>query len=161
MAKRHYRFTHGIGRSGDLVETQPKAIGSTAMSKLTNAIVLDLLKTVGTQDFDSILHVPPEDGLQVHVVFFTCFYIVSVNVAAAVVVPMATGMSLALTLITLKQESEGNKKYVIWSRIDQKSCFKSILTAGFRNMFPVCFSNINLLLILYYFVVARPHTYHY
>lgn len=44
-------------------------------------------------------------------------------------VPMATGMSLVLCLLTLKQERPG-AKFVLWSRIDQKACFKCILTAG-------------------------------
>ena len=43
--------------------------------------------------------------------------------------PVATGMSLVMTLLTLKQQRPG-AKYVIWPRIDQKSCFKCILTAG-------------------------------
>ena len=38
-------------------------------------------------------------------------------------------MSLTLTMLALKK-SRPQAKYVIWSRIDQKSCFKSILTAG-------------------------------
>lgn len=42
---------------------------------------------------------------------------------------MATGMSLVISMLTLKHQ-RFNSKYVIWSRIDQKSCFKSILTAG-------------------------------
>ena len=46
---------------------------------------------------------------------------------------MATGMSLALSMIALKtalNSTKPNAKYVIWSRIDQKSCFKSIFVAG-------------------------------
>ena len=44
-------------------------------------------------------------------------------------VPMATGMSLVLCMLTLKQERPG-AKFVLWSRIDQKACFKCIITAG-------------------------------
>jgi len=44
-------------------------------------------------------------------------------------VPMATGMSLMLCMLTLKQDRPG-AKFVLWSRIDQKSCFKCIITAG-------------------------------
>jgi O-phospho-L-seryl-tRNASec:L-selenocysteinyl-tRNA synthase len=36
------------GRSGDLTEVQPKAVGSSIMSKLTNELVVDLLKISGT-----------------------------------------------------------------------------------------------------------------
>lgn len=38
-------------------------------------------------------------------------------------------MSLTLCLLTFKQ-SRPEGKFVIWPRIDQKSCFKSIITAG-------------------------------
>ena len=48
---------------------------------------------------------------------------------SCVVLPLATGMSLSMVLLTLKKQNP-NGKYVIWSRIDQKSCFKSIITAG-------------------------------
>jgi len=45
------------------------------------------------------------------------------------VLPMATGMSLVLSMLTLRLRRPGTR-FVIWSRIDQKSCFKSMLTAG-------------------------------
>jgi O-phospho-L-seryl-tRNASec:L-selenocysteinyl-tRNA synthase len=45
------------------------------------------------------------------------------------VVPLATGMTLCLTMLSLKRANPQGK-YVIWPRIDQKSCFKCILTAG-------------------------------
>ena len=47
----------------------------------------------------------------------------------AFVAPVATGMGVALCLMALKRQRPGSK-YVIWSRVDQKSCFKAILTAG-------------------------------
>lgn len=46
---------------------------------------------------------------------------------------MATGMTLSLCMATLKQQNVA-AKYVLWSRIDQKSCFKSMLSA---NLTPV------------------------
>jgi len=42
-------------------------------------------------------------------------------------------MSLSLSFLTLA-EYFPSKKYVIWSRIDQKTCLKSIITA---NLIPV------------------------
>lgn len=42
---------------------------------------------------------------------------------------MATGMSLTLCLLALRS-SRPEAEYVLWPRIDQKSCFKCILTAG-------------------------------
>lgn len=52
----------------------------------------------------------------------------------AIIVPMATGMTLALCLTSLKRQRPPTAKYVLWSRIDQKSCFKSISAA---NLTPV------------------------
>ena len=46
---------------------------------------------------------------------------------------MATGMSLALCFSTLKKQRP-SAKYILWSRIDQKSCFKSMILA---NMEPI------------------------
>ena len=102
VARRNYNLGHGIGRSGDLVEVQPKAAGSSLINKLTNSMLLDIIKISGV----------------------TC-------VKDCFLVPMATGMALTLTMLALKKKRP-TAKYVIWSRIDQKSCFKSILTAGFE-----------------------------
>jgi len=38
---------HGIGRSGDIAAIQPKAAGSSLLNKLTNSVVLDILKLSG------------------------------------------------------------------------------------------------------------------
>ena len=46
-----------------------------------------------------------------------------------IVLPFATGMSITLTLLALKS-SQPSAEYVIWPRIDQKTCLKSILTAN-------------------------------
>lgn len=51
---------------------------------------------------------------------------------------MATGMTLALCFSTIKK-TRPNATYVLWSRIDQKSCFKSILVA---NLVPVIIDTI-------------------
>ncbi|XP_069195143.1 O-phosphoseryl-tRNA(Sec) selenium transferase isoform X2 [Procambarus clarkii] len=102
VARRHYGLGHGVGRSGDIAEVQPKAAGSSLLNKLTNALVLDVIRTIGVK-----------------------------KTAGCLVVPLATGMSMVLCLLTLRQERPG-AKYVIWPRIDQKSCFKSIITAGFQ-----------------------------
>lgn len=42
---------------------------------------------------------------------------------------MATGMSLTLCMLALKQTKPASK-YVLMPRIDQKSCIKSIILAG-------------------------------
>jgi len=58
--------------------------------------------------------------------------------ASALILPMATGMSLTTCFLTLKQKKP-EAKYVIWPRIDQKSCFKSITTAG---LIPIVIENV-------------------
>lgn len=42
------RLIHGIGRSGDIAAIQPKAAGSSLLNKLTNSVVLDVLKLSGS-----------------------------------------------------------------------------------------------------------------
>ncbi|MEQ2177629.1 hypothetical protein GOODEAATRI_005496 [Goodea atripinnis] len=51
------------------------------------------------------------------------------SVASCFVVPMATGMSLTLCFLTLRHRRP-KARYIIWPRIDQKSCFKSMITAA-------------------------------
>ncbi|XP_068612000.1 O-phosphoseryl-tRNA(Sec) selenium transferase [Brachionichthys hirsutus] len=102
VARRHYRLMHGIGRSGDLAAVQPKAAGSSLLNKLTNSVVLDVLKRSGVR-----------------------------SVASCFVVPMATGMSLTLCFLTLRHRRP-KARFIVWPRIDQKSCFKAMITAGFE-----------------------------
>lgn len=101
VSRRHYRFGHGMGRSGDIAEPQPKAAGSSLLVKLTNMLVLDALHVAG----------------------------VSRGVASCMVLPLATGMGVALSLLSLRP-SKPAATHVIWLRIDQKSCLKAVLTAG-------------------------------
>ncbi|XP_052773965.1 O-phosphoseryl-tRNA(Sec) selenium transferase-like [Mya arenaria] len=108
VARRHFRLAHGIGRSGDITAVQPKAAGSSLVMKLTNSLALDVIKISGVQ-----------------------------SVASCFVVPMATGMSLMLCMLAFRAKRP-NAKYVIWPRIDQKSCIKSMITAGLE---PVVIEN--------------------
>jgi O-phospho-L-seryl-tRNASec:L-selenocysteinyl-tRNA synthase len=99
--RRHFGFGHGIGRSGDIAAVQPKAAGSSLLYKLTNRLALHAAQLCGLT-----------------------------RAEAALVLPAATGMSLALVLLTLRASRRVGASYVIWSRIDQKSCFKALMTAG-------------------------------
>ena len=101
IQRRHFRFSHGIGRSGDLIEMQPKAIGSTILNRLTNRLVLHMLKLSGL----TLAH-------------------------ACIVSPMATGASLTFCMLSIRQ-LRPLAKYVLMPRIDQKSCIKSVIAAGF------------------------------
>ena len=89
VARRHHRLGHGIGRSGDVAAVQPKAAGSSLLNKLTNCLALDALRKAGLT-----------------------------RASGCVVLPMATGMSVALTLLTLRA-SRPDAKYVLWSRMPQ------------------------------------------
>lgn len=104
VRRRHYNLSHGIGRSGDIEESQPKAVGSSLINQLTNSLLLDLMKIIGLR-----------------------------SVKKCILLPMATGMSLMLCLLTLKSQRM-DAKFVLWSRIDQKSCFKCMVTA---NLVPI------------------------
>ena len=44
VASRHFGLAHGIGRSGDIAEAQPKAAGSSLIYTLTNALAADALR---------------------------------------------------------------------------------------------------------------------
>ena len=102
VSNRHYGLSHGMGRSGDITEPQPKAAGSSVMVKLTLLIVLDAIRRGAGLD---------ARGAAAH----------------GILLPMCTGMSMSLVLSSLREKG---KDIVLWSRIDQKSCFKAILTAG-------------------------------
>ena len=100
VSERHFSLSHGIGRSGNITEVQPKAAGSSIIYKLTTSMAAHALEMSG---FKKPVH--------------------------CLLLPFATGMSITMCILTLKIGRPA-AKYVIWSRIDQKSCFKSIITAG-------------------------------
>lgn len=106
VSARHRFMTHGIGRSGDITADQPKAAGSSLMSRLANVMVTDALRVAGWTR----------------------------SLQKAIVVPMCTGMSLALVLRGVFQHYKrpATAKFVVWPRIDQKTCVKCIAVAGFE-----------------------------
>ena len=103
--ERNFGLGHGIGRSGDVNALQPKAIGSSLLVKLTKAMTLNVIRKVCN---------------------LSC-------IKDCIVLPFATGMAISLTLLTLAAEKT-EAKYVIWPRLDQKTCLKSILTS---NLIPI------------------------
>lgn len=48
VKQRHFSMCHGIGRSGDLSEPQPKAAGSSLLVRLTTSMVLDAIRQCGS-----------------------------------------------------------------------------------------------------------------
>ena len=101
VARRNYRLAHGIGRSGDVAAEQPKAAGSSLLVKITNLLAADALFSAGLLDLGPVS-----------------------------VLPTATGMTLTLTLLALRP-TRPQAQYVIWSRIDQKTCLKAVQAAGY------------------------------
>eukprot|EP00982_Pelagococcus_subviridis_P014584 31342-Pelagococcus_subviridis.AAC.23 len=103
VARRHYHLAHGVGRSGDVAAEQPKAAGSSLIVKLTNLLVADALKIAGMAD-----------------------------AGPALVLPLATGMTLTLTLLAIKKFRPATARKVVWLRLDQKTCVKAVLSAGYE-----------------------------
>ena len=85
VKSRHYNFGHGMGRSGEIAAIQPKAAGSSLIVKLTNFMVLDSMQIAGIKNFTD-----------------------------CIVLPLATGMTLTLSLLTLKSIRPKFAKYVLW-----------------------------------------------
>lgn len=109
-------FIHGIGRSGDIKASQPKATGASIMNKLSDSMVTFFLKDMGLE-----------------------------NISGSIVVPLSTGMSIMLTLrglySVLKNEKSGTenleigkKHKIIFPRMDHKSPIKGIELSGFERI---------------------------
>jgi O-phospho-L-seryl-tRNASec:L-selenocysteinyl-tRNA synthase len=116
VSQRHFGLSHGMGRSGDITEPQPKAVGSSALVKLALLLALDALRR--------------GSGLNA-----------KGPAAHGILLPLCTGMSLSLVLSSFRttatptsdasnDTTAQQKNVVLWSRIDQKSCFKAISSAG-------------------------------
>ena len=100
-------FCHGIGRSGFLTAPQPKAPGGSIMYDIANHLARDFLRKFGLP-----------------------------NVKKAIVVPMCTGMSLALCLSALRPDWNEDKflrkRIVMVPQVDHNSLLKSMEIAGVK-----------------------------
>lgn len=109
ISRRHFNLSHGIGRSGEITESQPKAIGSSFLYRMTNCLVKHAITTAG-------LH--------------------KRAIEQCLVLPVATGMAITLCLIGIRRflgpEISSDKKFVLLIRCDQKSALKAIRCAGFE-----------------------------
>ena len=63
VARRHWNLAHGIGRSGDVAAEQPKAAGSSLLNKLTNLLVADAMRIAGLEDMGPALVLPLATGM--------------------------------------------------------------------------------------------------
>ncbi|CDW79188.1 o-phosphoseryl-trna selenium transferase [Stylonychia lemnae] len=105
VRQKNFDLGHGIGRSGDVNALQPKAIGSSLIVKLTKNMTINAMNKI---------------------LGYT-------SIKDALILPFATGMSLTVTLLTIKS-LKPQAQYVIFPRIDQKTCLKCIYTA---NLVPI------------------------
>ena len=112
VQRRNFGLHHGIGRSGDVSADQPKAIGSSIIAKLANILVADAMKISGLQSIDS---------------------------TTTLLLPLCTGMSLCSVFNALRAhhreeqnaKEEERQNTILWTRLDQKTCIKSILASGY------------------------------
>lgn len=102
-------FAHGIGRSGNIGAVQPKAAGGSVLNLLAARLATSLLKEVGLP-----------------------------AVRSSIVLPVATGMSLALCFASIHARhveadpaSPWKKPDIVATRVDHKSPLKGITLAGF------------------------------
>lgn len=61
------------------------------------------------------------------------------DISAVTVLPVATGMAITLTLVALQGSRPAQAKFVLWPRIDQKTCLKAVVSAGLQ---PVVIENV-------------------
>lgn len=92
-------FCHGVGRSGHLTAPQPKAVGASQMQILANQVAQSALKKLGLS-----------------------------NIKAASVLPLSTGMAIALSFAVLRREMGISR--VLYPRIDHTSPRRGIELAG-------------------------------
>jgi O-phospho-L-seryl-tRNASec:L-selenocysteinyl-tRNA synthase len=101
-------FCHGVGRSGFLTAPQPKAPGGSIMYEISNYLAKNYLKNFGLP-----------------------------NINASIVVPLCTGMSLALCLGALKPDWNSvdykNKRIVIVPQLDHNSILKALDLIGAKT----------------------------
>jgi O-phospho-L-seryl-tRNASec:L-selenocysteinyl-tRNA synthase len=74
VKNRNFGLVHGIGRSGEVTELQPKAVGSSLLVQLAHSVLQNFLHSIGYSFIRDLI-----------------------------ILPLATGMSLTLTMLTLKQ----------------------------------------------------------
>ncbi|CAG9475384.1 unnamed protein product [Plasmodium vivax] len=96
VRNKYIGFGHGIGRSGNLDDVQPKSAGNSVLAKATTSFVKDLIKSFGIKGCEDVY-----------------------------ILPYATGMCLSTCILYTKKERE-KSEYVIVSRIDHKTCYKCI-----------------------------------
>lgn len=96
VRNKYFGFDHGVGRSGNLNDAQPKSASNSLISKLTSHFLKDLIRNFGIKGCNDVA-----------------------------ILPYATGMSLSTCLLCFKRWRKGSE-YVIISRMDHKTCYKCV-----------------------------------
>ncbi|MFX0107299.1 MAG: O-phosphoseryl-tRNA(Sec) selenium transferase [Candidatus Hodarchaeota archaeon] len=96
-------FNHGIGRSGHIAAPQPKAPGASLMQQIANKVALDAIRKLGLPAV--------KDGM---------------------VLPISTGMTIALTLSAMRRKFGVNR--ILYPRIDHDSPTRAINLAGLEHI---------------------------
>ena len=65
ISKLAHRFCHGVGRSGNIAASQPKAAGTSLMYFFANKLALDMLRRAGTPNFESARVLPLATGMAI------------------------------------------------------------------------------------------------
>jgi O-phospho-L-seryl-tRNASec:L-selenocysteinyl-tRNA synthase len=185
VLQRHFGLAHGMGRSGDLAEAQPKAVGSTVLAVTTHRLVLDVLRRGCGLHAKTAAHVrllPLCTGMSLSLVLTSIMdNLIKVRQDATAKLSQAQDSQTLTTSSSTAKESQTadsiptdtdkndqsadsqssesagqlqslmqpqaqpqstptpRRKMVLWCRIDQKSCFKSIQSAGCEAIvIPTC-----------------------
>ncbi|TPP42841.1 Soluble liver antigen/liver pancreas antigen (SLA/LP autoantigen) family protein [Leishmania donovani] len=116
---RHFHLTHGIGRSGDLFSEQPKAAGSSLLYKITNVLMLDLIRQAELMkeaEAVQLQRTVTKDSTS------------ATSAAPVQEPPMSEADRDRHDRTSLPVPA--TPRYVIWPRIDQKTALKCIDAAG-------------------------------
>ncbi|KAL7477502.1 hypothetical protein ACHAW6_003307, partial [Cyclotella cf. meneghiniana] len=93
VSQRHFGLGHGIGRSGDVMESQPKAVGSSDLLRLTLRLALDAFRR-GAGINGNVGKGDASNG----------------PAAFGTLLPVCTGMSVSLVLDTGKNNQTGHER---------------------------------------------------
>lgn len=105
-------FIHGIGRSGDIKASQPKAVGGSVLNNLTDSMITYFLKEMGLQ-----------------------------NISGSLTVPLSTGMALMLSIRGLynnylkenaASDNQNQKNEILVPRLDHQSPIKAVALSGLK-----------------------------
>lgn len=157
VRRRHYGLAHGIGRSGNLTDAQPKAAGSTLLYNLTNALMLDFLRLAGGASFRAAVCVPMATGMTISLVLRSIakWRLGEMNELEFITPlspcphndPYTVGGKSNVTQLPMSKspptdssqkpfsgetQRPNSCRFIIWPRIDQKTALKCIESAGFE-----------------------------